>query len=142
MYSAFSDRSPCAAASATARVTAGRLTRHSSSSSRLRRAAPSGVMYLALGGRGARYRPITPHSPAVRYSIAIILDVTKHDERVSRHPRRDDWHEVPDRAGVRRHQERREGASGPPAGAARAEAVLAEIADPERRALRAAARDG
>src|SRR6185503_1183150 len=141
MYSAFSDRSPCAAASETARVTAGRLTRHSSSSSRLSRAAPSGVMYLALGGRGARYRPITPRSLAVRYSIATFLDITKHDERVSRHPCRDHWYEVPDRAGVRRHQERREGASGSPAGAARAEALVVEGAVAERRALRAPARD-
>src|ERR1700676_5204138 len=55
VYSAFSERSPCAAASATAAVTRGRSSCHSRSSSSRSRLAPSGVMYFEPGGVGGRY---------------------------------------------------------------------------------------
>src|SRR5579885_1993243 len=50
MYSAFSERSPSAAAAATCAVTAGRSWRQSCSSSARSRAAPAGVMYLEPPG--------------------------------------------------------------------------------------------
>src|SRR5262245_59525680 len=56
MYSAFSLRSPCAAASATSCVTRGRSTVHSWSSSARSFRAPSGVMYRERTSGGGRSR--------------------------------------------------------------------------------------
>src|SRR6185295_14732588 len=56
MYSAFSLRSPCAAASATSCVTRGRSIVHSWSSSARSFFAPSGVMYRERWGGGGRSR--------------------------------------------------------------------------------------
>src|ERR1044071_4678002 len=56
MYSAFSLRSPCAAASATSCVTRGRSTVHSWSSSARSFLAPSGVMYRERAAGGGRSR--------------------------------------------------------------------------------------
>src|SRR6266545_1489003 len=56
MYSAFSERSPSAAASETSWVTRGRSTVHSWESSPRRRWAPSGVMYPLATGRDLRSR--------------------------------------------------------------------------------------
>src|SRR5277367_3593017 len=62
MYSAFSERSPCAAASETSCVTRGRSRVHSSSSSARSVFAPSGVMYdfllVGAGGRAMRMKHI------------------------------------------------------------------------------------
>src|ERR1700674_1118267 len=58
MYSAFSERSPWAAAAATAWQTLGRSSRQRSSSSRRRRRAPSGVMYFEPAGATCRKRLI------------------------------------------------------------------------------------
>src|SRR5262245_18651019 len=55
MYSAFSERSPSAAAAATSRVTRGRSTRHRWSSSSWSFRAPSGVMWI-LRARGSAMR--------------------------------------------------------------------------------------
>src|SRR4029079_116997 len=56
MYSAFSLRSPCAAASATSWVTRGRSTVHSWSSSARSFFAPSSVMYFECCAGGGRSR--------------------------------------------------------------------------------------
>src|SRR5262245_41006906 len=55
MYSAFSERSPSAAAAATSRVTRGRSTRHRWSSSSWSFLAPSGVMWI-FRARGSAMR--------------------------------------------------------------------------------------
>src|SRR5690606_20798566 len=57
VYSAFSERSPSAAAAARALTTSGRRTRHSSSSSALSRACPAGVISAVLFSPGGRQRP-------------------------------------------------------------------------------------
>src|SRR5215469_13336377 len=74
MYSAFSERSPCAAASATACVTFGRSMRQSCSSSSRRRRSPSGVMYFEAAGAGARNRPMTAILSKPRCSVEPITD--------------------------------------------------------------------
>src|SRR5690606_40832779 len=58
MYSAFSERSPSAAAAASARVTSAR-RRQSVLSSACRRAWPAGVIYGEALAAGGRQRPIT-----------------------------------------------------------------------------------
>src|SRR5688500_5350932 len=69
MYSAFSERSPSAAAAASALTTSGRFTRQSSSSSAFSRAWPSRVISAVLFSAGGRQR-LTPARRASRRAYA------------------------------------------------------------------------
>src|SRR5688572_24557922 len=67
MYSAFSERSPSAAASPTSRATFGRSTDHSRWNSSRSRLSPSGVITAVRGGRAVGLRLMAyPAAPAVR----------------------------------------------------------------------------